>query len=411
MLCEESSKLNPLLKVLLEGYYDEDCVMSKLRGCPHLLQDVWRKVAKFNRSQIILPDKDVKFDYRTNWRDWGTTYPSVDSLESALFVAPISDDNHEFEDEDKRINFPKPSNININMMPFIVGESFKECRLPKYLLPYWKLIKLCIDHQFERSRYHEWNRDAYPSDVGKVYYLTIQESMVKAGESQRRPGLHVDSPGNIKIKNDLDLNQSLCKRGHGTSDAFKAHRWGAGCAHFKSYSCGDAIEYRKYLDNLLVTFGGIYIASSVADSCRVWNCGVRPEAIHKLGDVEYLRSSLPDESELLRPGQMYWITDRTPHESLPLKEDTIRQFFRIVTSDVSFWYKDHSTPNPLGVLPDPLITKIVVGNKFSDEGVEVVPCDQIEKMMSVYKTEQQNSELEDSDEDTENSELDDTEED
>ena len=128
MLCEEKSKLNPLLKVLLEGYYDEDCVMSKLRGCPHLLQDIWRKVVKFNKSQIILPDKNVKFDYRTNWRDWGTTYPSVDSLESALFVAPISDDNHEFEDEDKRIAFPKPSNININMMPFIVGESFKECR-------------------------------------------------------------------------------------------------------------------------------------------------------------------------------------------------------------------------------------------------------------------------------------------
>ena len=137
MLCEEKSKLNPLLKVLLEGYYDEDCVMSKLRGCPHLLQDIWRKVVTFNRSQIILPDKNVTFDYRTNWshrknvtRDWRTnwSYRTVDSLGSALFVAPISDDNHEFEDEDKRINFPKPSNININMMPFIVGESFKECR-------------------------------------------------------------------------------------------------------------------------------------------------------------------------------------------------------------------------------------------------------------------------------------------
>ena len=59
------------------------------------------------------------------------------------------------------------------------------------------------------------------------------------------------------------------------------HKWGAGCAHFKSYSCGDEIEFENYLDNLLMTFGGIYIASSVADSCRVWNCGVRPEAIHK----------------------------------------------------------------------------------------------------------------------------------
>ena len=77
----------------------------------------------------------------------------------------------------------------------------------------------------------------------------------------------------------------------------------------------------------------------------------------------------------MKPGQLYWITDRTPHESLPLKEGTHRQFFRIVTSDVSLWYKDHSTANPLGVEPDPTITKIVVGDKFSEEGVEIINND------------------------------------
>ena len=55
---------------------------------------------------------------------------------------------------------------------------------------------------------------------------------------------------------------------------------------------------------------------------------------------------------------------------------TYRQFFRIVTAEVSFWYKDHSTVNPLGVQPDPNITKIVVGNKFSEEGVKIVKNDQ-----------------------------------
>ena len=39
---------------------------------------------------------------------------------------------------------------------------------------------------------------------------------------------------------------------------------------------------------------------------------------------------------------------------------------------MSLWYKDHSTPSPLGVEPDPTITRIVVGDKFSSEGVEVV---------------------------------------
>ena len=114
------------------------------------------------------------------------------------------------------------------------------------------------------------------------------------------------------------------------------------------------------------------MASTVPNSCRAWNCSVKPEAVRHLGDIEYLRSFLPVEGEVLKPGQLYWITDRTPHESLPLKERTYRQFFRIVTADVSFWYHDHSTPNPLGVKPDPKVTRIVTGDKFSEEGVEVV---------------------------------------
>ena len=55
-----------------------------------------------------------------------------------------------------------------------------------------------------------------------------------------------------------------------------------------------------------------------------------------------------------------------------IPEGSYRQFFRLVTSQVSLWYKDHSTPNPLGVKPDPDVTQTVVGDKFGREGVEVV---------------------------------------
>ena len=61
---------------------------------------------------------------------------------------------------------------------------------------------------------------------------------------------------------------------------------------------------------------------------------------------------------------MVWITDCTPHESLPLPAGKSRQYFRLVTSDVSVWYADHSTPNPLGIVP-PDNVKIVHGNKFN----------------------------------------------
>ena len=68
---------------------------------------------------------------------------------------------------------------------------------------------------------------------------------------------------------------------------------------------------------------------------------------------------------------------RTPHESLEVSEKTYRQFFRLVTSKVSLWYKSHSTENPLGVRPDPTVTKIVVGDKFSDDGVRIVEEEEV----------------------------------
>ena len=61
---------------------------------------------------------------------------------------------------------------------------------------------------------------------------------------------------------------------------------------------------------------------------------------------------------------MYWITDRTPHEALLLNKGTYRQFFRLVTSEVSFWFQDHSTKNSLGVVPDPKFARILEGSKF-----------------------------------------------
>ena len=77
------------------------------------------------------------------------------------------------------------------------------------------------------------------------------------------------------------------------------------------------------------------------------------------------------------------MTDCTPHESLPLPKGTSRQFFRLVTSkesrhlkvlyrismlislfqQVSVWYADHSTPNPLGIEP-PKNVVILRGSKF-----------------------------------------------
>ena len=135
------------------------------------------------------------------------------------------------------------------------------------------------------------------------------------------------------------------------------------------------------------------MASNVADSTRIWNCKVKNPAdvVGPLGDLQHMKSYLGDGETLDAGmgiglgisniksisislvlifgitflGEMVWITDCTPHESLPLPAGTYRQYFRLVTSDVSVWYADHSTPNPLGIVP-PENVKIVSGNKFDE---------------------------------------------
>ena len=130
---------NLLVKVLLEGVYDEGCVLAKLKGCPHILGIIWRHVRRYWLAQIQLPrspggkedgDKltdngeencgdaedeiaeDIRGHYNTN----------TESSHSSVYLAPITDLNQQY------YKFPKPTNININMMPFIVGETFKDCK-------------------------------------------------------------------------------------------------------------------------------------------------------------------------------------------------------------------------------------------------------------------------------------------
>ena len=65
------------------------------------------------------------------------------------------------------------------------------------------------------------------------------------------------------------------------------------------------------------------MASTVAGSCEVWNAEVRDPAgcVGAFGDCEHLREFC-GPGYRLKAGQLCWLTDRTPHESLPLPEAT-----------------------------------------------------------------------------------------
>eukprot|EP00927_Polykrikos_kofoidii_P057546 TRINITY_DN51692_c0_g1_i1.p1 TRINITY_DN51692_c0_g1~~TRINITY_DN51692_c0_g1_i1.p1 ORF type:complete len:387 (+),score=29.10 TRINITY_DN51692_c0_g1_i1:50-1210(+) len=216
------------------------------------------------------------------------------------------------------MEFPLAAGININMMPFIMGEPNS---VPHAYRQYWPLIEAC---------------NLTGSEKLKVGYLTIQESLLLVGESQRRGGLHIDSPG-------AQLSQG------GNYEANRVD-WGCGIVR------GDFSEVR----------GGIYMASTVPNSCRVWNVQVADPVVGELGDMEHLRDAL-GEGTMMEANKLYWLTDSTPHESLPLSKETYRQYFRLVTSSLTAWYPEHSTANPLGVVPDSEVTRIVHGNKFFTE--------------------------------------------
>ena len=343
----EIRSLDPITKAFLEGVYDEECVLFKLNGLCHLLREVWGHVKKYWRDSVY-ETRSVRYQKATEVGDM-VAYINLNNPDNYQRFPLLMDERYErrtaFPYYNRRFAFPKPKNISINMMPFILSNKFKDTCLPKYLKAYWdSLITYCILDK---------------NEVGKVCYLTIHESEIEENSSQRRPGIHTESPGKIELRygsvDEIDKGQgdSIIER------ETVYHHWGFGL-------------YDKTTMNVI---GGIFMASNIADSCRVWDCQIVDNTcIGHLGDIEHLRSFLP-ENEVMEPNCLYWLTDRTPHESLPLKEKTYRQFFRLVTSQVSLWFEDHSTKNPLGVVPDPNITKIVKGSKFN-KGEAYIVSDQ-----------------------------------
>ena len=70
----------------------------------------------------------------------------------------------------------QPREVNVNMMPFILGE---KCSLPEYLQCYYEtVIQQCPIPN---------------NEVGRVGFLTITEGFVDANQIQRRPGIHIES--------------------------------------------------------------------------------------------------------------------------------------------------------------------------------------------------------------------------
>ena len=292
-------------RIILGGTLDDSNPLSMLRANPLVWSDIFNYVeydALCKKSIVVTDDayRIVTDDaYRIVWQ----------------------------------LLFPESQGLDINMMPFRLFDP--EGTLPVQCRPWIPCIRCCM------ACYTS------PEDFKtRVAYITVHESDVAGGKSHRRPGIHIERPrgGQGEVSRDAEKQWAL--------SPYQTAPFFPGCP------CWGLGHWDKERG---VPVDGIYMASNIAESCAVYPALISsPERVSdEHGGIEHLREYLP-EKHLLGHGDLVWMTDRTPHESMPLLESKHhhRQFFRLVVGPISTWYSKHNTPNPLGILPNAPISDV-----------------------------------------------------
>jgi hypothetical protein len=196
----------------------------------------------------------------------------------------------------KKIQFPEYSGIRCLMMPFVQGE-------PASVPPEF------------RKGYEEILRDTF-LEKGEVGYLTIDESVVYAGNPHRGDR--------------AKFNRAL----HTEAGRIPGHQYGWGGG-------GWGKSHTVTLDRDVE----ILLANNLDNSCAVWDAVHENTSID--GDIGHLSEDYPlSSAELMKAGEVRKIGILTPHESLPVLESFNRQFLRILGSGVH-GREPYFTINPL----------------------------------------------------------------
>ena len=307
------------MDILLQGTIDESNPLSNLNNL--VLNHI---------SDIIDDDYDKHIDQKSVASKTDINLILINITINRLL-------NTSFLNEDLykkwKFQFPEYTGINVNMMPFNIFRS--KDTLPEYLHQYLPLINSCpiYPHTYKpNGEYESYNPD-------KICYLTIHESIVKKGETQRRGGLHIERPGSITTK----------------SRFVKTEKWGDNEYSRLSWGMGTCTKDGFPID-------GIYMATNTPKSCKIYDVLIdKPEEItDKHGGIDHIMKTKLDKlrkSYYMEPNKLYWMTDRTPHESMPVEEDCKRQYFRLIVGKISVWYSQHNTANPLYEPDAPIVNE------------------------------------------------------
>lgn len=197
------------------------------------------------------------------------------------------------------IEFPEYNGVRCLMMPYIQGDPTS---LPDEYVAYRSIVEsLAIQH-------------------GEIGYLTIDESPVTVGSPHR----------GARAKYGRALHTEA-----GT--IFGRYGWGGGGGW------GNRTE--GYYCTTLDRDVQILISNNIDDSCAVWD--TEHTNTSEDGDIGYCSNDYPyEDANLLKAGEVAQIGIFTPHESLPVKVNSNRQFLRIVGKGV-YGREEYFTRNPL----------------------------------------------------------------
>jgi hypothetical protein len=197
-----------------------------------------------------------------------------------------------------KIKFPELTGIKCNMMPFIQGDSSS---LPEIYKPYSKIIN-----------------EIY-IEKGEIGFLTIHESFVEHGKSQR-------GYNNIGINRNVHIEVGRNE---------KQNHWGG------SGGSSWGGKYNTLLDDDTM----VLIANSISNTCRYWN--TKEMSYTKDGDLSAYIDRYPENTGIMmKSGEVAKISIFTPHECINQKQSGNRQFLRIVGKGVK-GREDYFTINPL----------------------------------------------------------------
>ena len=190
------------------------------------------------------------------------------------------------------IEFPEFTGSKCYMMPFIQGDPDS---LPHELSQYASVIE-----------------GAVLSD-GCMGYITIDESYVDAGKSQRGYG-----------NGERTIHTEACRSKDGLL-TWGRPTWGG---------------TRVFLDDDLE----VLVSNTVDDTCMVWDEAVTNTS--EDGDLGHIADLFPRETGIMmKSGQLAKMGIYTPHECINQKHSGNRQFFRIVGNGLT-GFDQNFTRNP-----------------------------------------------------------------